>query len=392
MRTLGLHLLCVTLITTIGCAKGSPGSNNSNGNNNNVVDNCDPECAPDATCTDVDGAPTCVCNEGWEGDGVTCTDVDECAAGTDDCDENATCDNTEGSYDCTCTPPYVGDGWDCQLSVDCSNDPGLCDANATCTPNGGGYNCICNEGYEGDGASCTDIDECLNDPCDPNATCTNIPGTFGCSCNAPCSGDGLTCTCPLIGPVYDITSADPGDGYTWSITPTDFYEAGNSGGVDISFVGLTVSDYSELYWGPACVDPQVTHTIQSALDGTIDDAGEDMVFQLASSDLANGVARWVGTTTVPHYDPALVNDTVDTRFTVTVTTPWMDAASVAGLTPACGAAVVYTVSGDFTANLLFEAKWPSDTSWTPMSEFFDALVKPDVQSMLSFDFGFWYRY
>lgn len=387
MRALGPCALCIFAITAAGCAKGVPG-----GNDNNIVDTCDPDCQPNATCREINGTATCVCNEGWEGDGVTCTDVDECIEGTYECDEHASCVNTEGSYTCTCDPPYVGDGTECELGADCSSDPGVCDVNATCTDIGGAMVCVCNDGYEGVGTTCTEVDECLDDPCDPNATCTNTPGSFDCVCSPPFEGDGLTCTCPLIGPVYDVTYSVPGDGYSWSINPVDFSESGYSGGVDISFVDLAMSDYSELYWGPACVDPLVTHTIQAALDGALDDPGEDMAFHLPSSDLANGIARWVGTTTVPHFDPDLVYDTVDTRFTVTATSAWMDANSIAELVPTCGTAVVLAVTDTFTANLLFEAKWPADTTWTPLSEFFDSLVKPDIQSQLSFDFGFWYRY
>ena len=31
-----------------------------------------------ATCTDTDGSYTCGCDDGYSGDGVTCTNIDEC--------------------------------------------------------------------------------------------------------------------------------------------------------------------------------------------------------------------------------------------------------------------------------------------------------------------------
>ena len=40
-------------------------------------------------------------------------DIDECAMETDMCDMNANCTNTDGSYDCTCDNGYSGDGLTC---------------------------------------------------------------------------------------------------------------------------------------------------------------------------------------------------------------------------------------------------------------------------------------
>ncbi len=39
---------------------------------------------------------------GWEGDGVTCSEVNECIRGTHNCDVNAFCTNNIGSFTCTC--------------------------------------------------------------------------------------------------------------------------------------------------------------------------------------------------------------------------------------------------------------------------------------------------
>ena len=40
-------------------------------------------------------------------------DIDECALGIDDCAENANCTNTPGSFSCMCDEGYVGDGITC---------------------------------------------------------------------------------------------------------------------------------------------------------------------------------------------------------------------------------------------------------------------------------------
>ena len=44
----------------------------------------------------------------------SCSDVDECAVGTDNCDHaNGVCTNTEGGFNCTCDIGYSGDGINC---------------------------------------------------------------------------------------------------------------------------------------------------------------------------------------------------------------------------------------------------------------------------------------
>ncbi|MCP3064060.1 FG-GAP-like repeat-containing protein [Myxococcus sp. K38C18041901] len=100
-------------------------------------DGCNSVCQlePGYTCT---GVPT------------VCTDIDECAAGTDNCDVNATCTNI-----------------------------------------GGSFTCACNAGYEGDGVTCTDIDECAASPCLNGGTCIDGVGSYTCQC-AP-TYEGANC-------------------------------------------------------------------------------------------------------------------------------------------------------------------------------------------------------
>ena len=40
-------------------------------------------------------------------------DYDECAVGNDNCDTNATCNDTDGSYACNCNEGFTGDGFTC---------------------------------------------------------------------------------------------------------------------------------------------------------------------------------------------------------------------------------------------------------------------------------------
>ena len=71
-------------------------------------------------CLDlITGTFTCKCNDGFEGDGHTCDDINECLTDGHMCDTqmnadnntgNGNCTNTPGSYECWCPPPFVGSG------------------------------------------------------------------------------------------------------------------------------------------------------------------------------------------------------------------------------------------------------------------------------------------
>ena len=93
----------------------------------------------------------CTCDDGYEGNGVVCTNINECDEGTHNCNANAMCTDAEGNFTCTC-----------------------------------------NLGYTGDGIICSDINECDARRCDQNATCNNTIGSFVCTCNENFIGDGLT--------------------------------------------------------------------------------------------------------------------------------------------------------------------------------------------------------
>ncbi|NNC02088.1 DUF4215 domain-containing protein [Corallococcus exiguus] len=81
-------------------------------------------CNQDATCTNIGGSFTCACNAGYEGDGVTCTNIDECAASP--CLNGGTCIDGVGSYTCECAPTYEGNN--CQS---CSGTLADCNANSS---------------------------------------------------------------------------------------------------------------------------------------------------------------------------------------------------------------------------------------------------------------------
>ena len=148
-----------------------------------------------AICSNQSGTFTCSCKSGYNGNGIDCTDIDECRD-SNVCGANAICANTAGSFTCSCNPGYDGDGFNCVDTDECSNETDTCNENATCTDTVGSFRCSCNSGYFGDGVRCFDVDECSagTDNCDENATCSNTHGSFECSCNDGFNGNGLTCT------------------------------------------------------------------------------------------------------------------------------------------------------------------------------------------------------
>ncbi|XP_032383448.1 pro-epidermal growth factor [Etheostoma spectabile] len=71
-------------------------------------------CDVNAQCLLIAGSPTCLCLEGFTGDGHMCVDIDECKQGTHKCDKHAECQNALGKYLCKCHSGYHGNGKTCQ--------------------------------------------------------------------------------------------------------------------------------------------------------------------------------------------------------------------------------------------------------------------------------------
>jgi len=103
-----------------------------------------------------------ICRALHEGDGMTCADVDECAASNGGCDALVTCNNTVGGRTCgSCPGSHRGDGVNgCRLmSASCDIDRGGCDLKTACIADGGG----------GGGNTCG--------PCPGGRDCQILPAT-----------------------------------------------------------------------------------------------------------------------------------------------------------------------------------------------------------------------
>ncbi|CAG5089032.1 Oidioi.mRNA.OKI2018_I69.PAR.g12059.t1.cds [Oikopleura dioica] len=98
-------------------------------------------CPSFSSCANQLGAYNCTCDDGYmmkmdnfSDYGFMCEDFDECASGDHMCDENAFCDNDSPGYNCTCMIGYIGDGWNCTDVDECADGTDI-------------YECSCNPGF-----------------------------------------------------------------------------------------------------------------------------------------------------------------------------------------------------------------------------------------------------
>lgn len=148
----------------------------------------------------------CVCRSGFvpTDDKKVCQDIDECLEDKHECSLTANCINTQGSFKCRCKPGFEGDGRTCTDINECSRS-NVCSLNEICENTIGSYKCKCKSGYKkkfsnsnGDG-ECVDINECLSPKLNkcksPEAYCVNTGGSSVCRCinGARLKSDGISC-------------------------------------------------------------------------------------------------------------------------------------------------------------------------------------------------------
>uniref|UniRef100_A0A8C0FC42 Stabilin 1 n=1 Tax=Bubo bubo TaxID=30461 RepID=A0A8C0FC42_BUBBB len=176
---------------------------------------CKSECACDnGICNDgLQGDGSCECFPGWKGPTCresTCfalillllfvvTEIDPCTIDHGGCSIHAVCTKVSpGERTCVCKEGYAGDGTLC-VEIDlCLESNGGCHTNAECIKTGPRkVACNCLPGYSGDGVSqCNPINLCEqnNGGCSPFGLCKYTgPGTRNCSCSWHSIGDGFTC-------------------------------------------------------------------------------------------------------------------------------------------------------------------------------------------------------
>jgi hypothetical protein len=152
-------------------------------------------CSTNAQCTNTVGSRTCNCNQGYTGNGIQCDDVNECDS--IGCGANTECENTAGSYSCRCARGFRDDGAGCVDIDECQEQPDRCLAQGpqVCVNRIGWYECLCAPGYKYLGGKCQDINECWETtaPCPANSTCDNLIGSYTCQCNRGYAQEGAAC-------------------------------------------------------------------------------------------------------------------------------------------------------------------------------------------------------
>ena len=112
------------------------------------------ECVVDA---DTEKGYYCQCKPGFDDDGKSCVDVNECEEGSNYCSPWAECRNLIGYFECICVAPRVGDGRVCELEdeTDQNDVCSRCDPNAACvTDENSNSLCVCKNGFVGNGFQC----------------------------------------------------------------------------------------------------------------------------------------------------------------------------------------------------------------------------------------------
>lgn len=138
----------------------------------------------DAACINTDGSFTCVCDQGFIGNGFQCKDMDECSNNRALC-ENGQCHNHAGGYRCECDMGFAPQGNErgCTDIDECTMFDNIC-IYGQCENVFGTFRCNCNPGYQLDptGGNCTDIDECSSPESCHHGTCINTLGSYICQC------------------------------------------------------------------------------------------------------------------------------------------------------------------------------------------------------------------
>ncbi|XP_073972916.1 nidogen isoform X4 [Rhodnius prolixus] len=159
----------------------------------------DRDCGPNAHCyyNIYNSRYNCACIYGYEKNAKGVCELEEQKYVCSTCHENAVCVQRYGQHECICNEGYEGDGLECTEKILGCDVLGGCSQYADClySTSVSRYVCNCKEGYEGNGTHCESVVTCyeLPDLCSPDATCTYAHGKVICECNDGFYGNGTFC-------------------------------------------------------------------------------------------------------------------------------------------------------------------------------------------------------
>eukprot|EP00105_Crassostrea_gigas_P037421 XP_019921569.1 PREDICTED: fibrillin-1 isoform X2 [Crassostrea gigas] len=144
------------------------------------------DCSQICTCGQgmdrCDPVTGCVCKLGWTGENCT-VDINECENNQDICGKEKVCQNLEGSYICNCKEGFQKNGDSCEDIDECSDITlNTCADDTNCQNLYGNYTCNCKSGFQKYGSHCEDVDECEKGIADCQQICINTIGGFNCEC------------------------------------------------------------------------------------------------------------------------------------------------------------------------------------------------------------------
>ncbi|XP_017775713.1 PREDICTED: nidogen-2 [Nicrophorus vespilloides] len=161
----------------------------------NILNNCH----SNAQCIYVENMYKCVCNTGYEGNGIDCSETYQCSQ--ESCDEHATCTYNEdyGKSMCVCNEGFSGNGYSCYIeTADACTSDYDCLENEMCRyiNESAVMACICRDGLERDSQQhCVAIKgTCGGGTCVENAECIYDEeiDTYYCNCKKDFVGSGIT--------------------------------------------------------------------------------------------------------------------------------------------------------------------------------------------------------
>ncbi len=172
----------------------------------------------------------------------------------------------------------------------------------------------------------------------------------------------------LVGPVYP----PPG-----GIDVAFAGEMGLGSGMVVTFTNPDLARFEHLYWGPMDAS-----SVELALDGAVDAAGETLSFRASESDLENGVAVWLGEAALTYLTTDWQTEVISTRLTMT-------ASDAGGLLPMTAgidmgreeSGAVLDVPGDYQINLLMSVYFGG--AWQPASAVFNDLQTPAEHQVIA---------